>query len=127
VAKKKTENKNMSNSELKEKDHNLAAILSYIGILVLIPLLAIEIKRRDDFIRFHLKQGIVLAVLEIGICVTSSILSVIPIISNIINALSGVVMIAILIVAIIAIVKALEKKEWKIPIISDYTYLVKLK
>ena len=120
-------NNSLNNKDIKEKDHTLTAILSYIGILVLIPLLAIDIKRRDDFIRFHLKQGIVLAVLEIGIVITSSILSVIPIIRNIIDAISGVVMIVIFILAIIAIIKALEKKEWEMPIICDYTYLVKLK
>lgn len=41
------------------KDNKLWAVLSYLGVLVVIPLLA---KKESSFVQFHAKQGLVLLV-----------------------------------------------------------------
>lgn len=49
-------------------------ILSYLGILVLIPILA---AKESPFARYHANQGLVLLLCEVGFSVASMILSVI--------------------------------------------------
>ncbi len=48
--------------ETPKKEKDLTALLSYIGILVIIPLLV----SKDDFAKFHIKQGLVLLIAEIA-------------------------------------------------------------
>jgi uncharacterized membrane protein len=107
-----------------ESNQMIAAIFSYIGILVLVPLLAIKIKDRDDTIRFHIKQGLVLFVLELIGMVVASIISVIPIIGWMV---ANLLYLLFLIVSIMAIIRAVQKEKWEIPIVSDFTHMVKLK
>ncbi|MBI2042455.1 MAG: hypothetical protein HYT21_01765 [Candidatus Nealsonbacteria bacterium] len=44
--------------------HNRIAILAYLGILILVPFLT-EAKN-DPFVKFHIKQGLVLIIFELG-------------------------------------------------------------
>jgi len=46
----------------KKGQKNILAIISYIGILCLIPILT---KEEDGFVKFHAKQGLVLFIAEI--------------------------------------------------------------
>ena len=46
----------------KKGQKNLLAIISYIGILCLVPLLT---KEKDEFIKFHAKQGLALFISEV--------------------------------------------------------------
>lgn len=48
---------------VQKEDKNLIAILSYLGILFLIPLLAVK---DSKFVQFHAKQGLVLFIAEIA-------------------------------------------------------------
>jgi len=107
-----------------ESNQMMAGILSYIGILVLIPLLAIKVQDRDDFMRFHIKQGVILFVVEIIAMIVASIIAIIPILGWLI---ADLLYLLFLIVSIVAIIKAVQKEQWEIPIISNYTHLVKLK
>ena len=45
-------------------DKKLMGILSYLGILVLIPLLTDA--KKDSFVKFHVKQGLVLLITEVA-------------------------------------------------------------
>ena len=48
----------------KEKGQkNILAIISYIGILCLVPIL---MKEKDEFVKFHAKQGLVLFIVEVA-------------------------------------------------------------
>ncbi len=86
------------------------AILSYLGILVLIPLL---VKKDDDFIHFHAKQGLVLLLVWIAVW----IFTLIPVIGWVIGPLLSVVM---LIISVIAIIQVIMGKKWEIPIVATY-------
>jgi uncharacterized membrane protein len=121
MAKKNSE----KNSSL-DSDHQLAAVLSYIGILVLIPLLVIDKKKKDEFIRFHIRQGIILLIAEVILSVIESILMAIPVIGQVFAAILGIAWLAILIVCIVAIIKALSGEKWEIALISDYANKLKI-
>lgn len=56
------------------QNNKAMGILSYLGILVLIPILA---AKDSPFARYHANQGLVLLLCEVGFSVASMILSVI--------------------------------------------------
>lgn len=56
------------------QNNKAMGILSYLGILVLIPILA---AKESPFARYHANQGLVLLLCEVGFSVASMILSVI--------------------------------------------------
>ena len=47
----------------KKGQKNILAIISYIGVLCLIPIL---MKEKDVFVKFHAKQGLVLFIAEVA-------------------------------------------------------------
>lgn len=97
-------------NDAKDVEENKAmAAISYIGILVLIPLLA---KKDSPYAQFHAKQGLVLFICGIIL----GVLGVIPII-NIIAFIGYIVMIVLAIMGIINAVKG-ERKE--LPLIGGY-------
>jgi uncharacterized membrane protein len=100
-------------NQKQDSDHVLTAICSYLGILVLIPLLAV--KKRDDFIRFHINQGLTLFIVELIAMVGIAVIAMIPFIGWMISMLGWLIYLAFVIVSIVAIVKALAGEQWKIP------------
>ena len=86
------------------------AWLSYLGILWLVPLLAMK---ENAFCKFHVKQGILLSILWIA----SWVVVVIPFIGWLADA---VVWVFIVVMAIMGIVNSLNGKYWKMPIIGGW-------
>ncbi len=95
---------------------NAIAILSYIGILVLVPLLA---AKEDEFAQFHAKQGLTLLITA----VIGMFVGVVPIIGWM---LAPFISLACLILAIIGIVNVLGKKKKELPIIGKYAKQFKI-
>ncbi len=85
------------------------AVIGYIGILCLVPLL---LKKENKFALFHGKQGLVLFIGEIG----AAILNVVPILGQLIWTLAVLVF---GIVSLIGIVQSLIGNYWKIPVLGD--------
>lgn len=112
---KKTEKKETKSSSL-DSNETTTAVLSYLSFLVFIPLLSIDKAKRNDFIKFHLEQGLNLFVLEVIFFVALNLLSwaagFFGIIAYIVNAL-------FVIVSIIAIIKAMNKEKWNIPVVEN--------
>lgn len=110
-----TKNATKSNKAL-DSNETMTAVLSYLGFLVLIPLLSIEKKKRNDFIKFHMQQGLNLFIIEIILVVVfailGSILGIFGIIGNILYVL-------FVILSIIALIKAVNKEKWPIPIVEN--------
>jgi uncharacterized membrane protein len=79
------------------------AWLSYLGLLLLIPLL---VKPENTFCKHHAKQGIVLLGLWI----------VVLILSPFITVLDSLAFLAIAVIAIIGIVQSLSGNYWKAPL-----------
>jgi len=96
--------------EKKEKSENLIAILSYIGILFLIPLLA----RKDNaFAQFHAKQGLVLFIAEIA----TSLIAWIPILGWFIGMIAWIIW---LVLSIIGIINVVGGKQVPLPVIGKF-------
>ena len=107
-------------------DEMLTAVLSYLSILVLIPYFMTE-KKRNDFIRFHLKQGLALFIAEIIIWVVDFILGYIPYIGGLLSILLSILNLVLVIISIIALIKAISGEKWKIPILSDFSKNINIK
>ena len=91
-------------------------VLSYLGILVIIPLL---VARDDSFVKFHAKQGLVLLIIEIAVWfVLSAFLWQLWMFLQLIN-------LATLILAIIGIVNVVQGKEKELPLVGSLAHMLK--
>lgn len=91
------------------QDGKIYAVLAYIGILCLVPLL---VKKENKFALFHGKQGLVIFIAEIAV----GIISVIPFLGWLIGFF-GVIILGIL--SLVGIFQALMGNYWKMPVIAD--------
>ncbi|RJQ16838.1 hypothetical protein C4573_02115 [Candidatus Woesearchaeota archaeon] len=114
---RKAESKNQLTGE-----ETMAAVLSYLHFLVLVPLFAIQ--KKNDFIKFHVKQGLILFFAEIIILIILLILKSLPVFGWFFVWVDYLISLCFLILIIYCIVQALQGKQWKIPIVSNYTNLV---
>lgn len=89
------------NPQSGNKDDKTIAVLSYLGILCLIPLL---LKKDSEFVKFHAKQGLVLLI--------GWFLVWIPFLGWILG-------IVLLVLSIMGIINVLNSKREKLPIIGD--------
>jgi len=95
----------------KKGQKNILAIISYIGILCLIPIL---MKDKNGFVKFHAKQGLVLFIAEI---ITWVIFYALPyqlwFLYNLLTLLW-------IILSIIGIINAVKGKQESLPIIGGF-------
>ncbi len=103
------ENAPQEESKSKEKP-NLIAILSYLGILVLIPLL---VAKEDEFVQYHAKQGLILLIIG----VISMFIGLFPFIGWI---LAPFIFLAWFILSIIGIINVLKGKKKELPVVGKY-------
>lgn len=89
----------------------LMGILAYIGILVLIPLF---VAKGNTFVQFHVRQGLVLFVIEIIVYVVGEMMwGLYPILS--------LVNLAMLVLSIIGIINVVQKKEAELPLLGQFS------
>lgn len=93
-----------------KKQIDVIALLSYLGILFIIPLLA---AKNNKFAQFHARQGLVLFIAE----VLTSILIMLPVIGWLGAPLLWIVWFVLIIIGIANVIKN-EKKE--LPLIGKY-------
>ena len=109
---------------MEDSNDKVYGILAYIGILVLVPLLA----GKTQFARFHANQGLVLfiadIILGVMIGITTLVLSPLGIIGAILGGIvSGVVGLCIFVMAIIGIIGAANGEMKSLPIIGGIKLL----
>jgi fumarate reductase subunit D len=92
----------------------LLAAISYLGIFCFLPFV---LKTKDDFIRFHARQGLLLFGAEIIL----TLILIIPFLGWLISFLGWLIC---GLVAIVAIVKACQGKFWKIPILNKFSHKI---
>ena len=110
-------------SEFDQEDINqnkVMAVLAYIGILVLVPLLAAP---KSKYARYHSNQGLMLFIAEICLGVVIGIFSWIPVLNIIIGILGGLVSLLLFVFAIIGIVNACQGKAKGLPIFGKFKIL----
>ena len=123
IEEKKVDNTGNSNQN-DQSNTILFSILSYIGILWLIPLL---VEKNDKVVRFHVNQGIVLFIFDIIGSIAVGILSAnfvfIPVISFLGVVIASLFGILCFVLMIIGIVNAANKSEKPLPIIGKFQIL----
>ncbi|MDO4756906.1 MAG: zinc ribbon domain-containing protein, partial [Parabacteroides sp.] len=111
--------------------NKVMALLSYFGILVLIPIFA---AKHSPFVRFHANQGVVLLLAMIGYIIADSIISAILrvvlykglglwSIYSMCNSLLSLLYVGFTIFAIIGIINVLNGRAKDLPIIGKYRVL----
>ncbi len=93
------------------QSNRLMAALSYVGILVLIPLLA---AKESPFARFHCNQGLVLLIADVIVNVLYSIFRKVPLLGFVV----GLVSLALFVLAILGIINAAKGKAKELPLIG---------
>ena len=110
-------------SEFEQEDINqnkVMAVLAYIGILVLVPLLAAP---NSKYARYHANQGLILFIAELCLGVVMGFLTWIPIFGIIIAVLGGLVYLLFFVFMIMGIVNACQGKAKRLPIFGKFTIL----
>lgn len=107
------------------QNNKVMAILAYLGILVLIPLFA---AKDSPFARFHVKQGLLLAIAEIAVAIVFGILTSIFasfswILWLIFSIIQWVISIIFFVLVIMGIVNAAQGKAKELPIIGKINIL----
>jgi uncharacterized membrane protein len=99
-------------------NRTIMLVLSYLGILALIPLL---VEKEDAEVQWHAKHGIILLAAWIVVWIALIIISMVPVVGTVIGCLLSVVLpLGILVVHIICIVKALNGDKFRLPFLSDF-------
>lgn len=106
---------NLSEADKKDIEENKAiTALSYLGILVLIPLLA---KKESKFAQFHAKQGLV----NFAALIICSVVFAIPFVGWIVGFIGYIVF---MVIGIMGIVAALQGQYKALPILSKFAHMM---
>lgn len=86
------------------------AALAYLWVLVVIPL---ALRHKSEFIHFHLRQGVMLFVLELALALFGTV--------PLLGWLFGKVLMAMaIILCLMGAYNALQGKFWRLPWLADY-------
>lgn len=90
--------------------NTLMAVLAYIGPLVII---SYAMANNDPFVKFHVKQGLVLIVISLAMWVFRSMMWNFFMIFNLVH-------LAVFVLAIIGIINAVQGKEKELPLVGTF-------
>lgn len=88
----------------------LMGVLAYVGPLVIIPYLT---AKENSFVKYHIKQGLVLVVIEVALWIIGSMVWGLWMILQIIN-------IGLIVLSVLGIVNVIQKKEAELPLVGQY-------
>ncbi len=94
-----------------EQKNTLMAVLSYLGPLVIVSFI---VANKDPFVKFHIKQGLVLLVIEIATSVLWSFMWQLWMILQLIN-------LATFIFSILGIINAVQGNEKELPLVGSFS------
>jgi uncharacterized membrane protein len=97
--------------------NKIFAILAYIGLLFLVPLLAAP---QSKFARYHTNQGVVLFLATLIVCFAGGILSLIPFVGCLTSIVVLAAMVGAFVFMIIGILNAANGKCKPLPLIGQY-------
>ncbi len=99
-------------AETPQDNTTLMSILAYIGILVLVPYFT---AKENPVVKFHIRQGLVLLVIEGAVFVGGEIMW-----GHILSPIFAIINLGALVLSIIGIVNVLNKKQEELPLIGKY-------
>ena len=94
-----------------QQNKTLMAVLAYIGPFIIISYLT---SKDDPFVKFHIKQGLVLFVIEVATWFIMSMLWQLWFLIEIINF-------GVFVLAIIGIINASQGKQQELPVVGKYS------
>lgn len=89
--------------------HTLMGVLAYLGPLVIVPFI---VAKDEPFVKFHIKQGLVLLCIEIIISIIA------PMFFYGMYGIMRLVHLAVTVLSIIGIVNVFQKKEKELPLVG---------
>lgn len=99
------------------KKNTAMAALAY--VLFFIPLLTDA--KNDSFVKFHVKQSLILLIVSVGWSIISQFLRYLPVLGWVVGGLAGtVISILLLILWVKGLMNALNGKEEVLPVIGSY-------
>lgn len=117
----------MNNNAADVQQNKVMAVLSYIGILVLVPIFA---AKESPYAKFHANQGLALLICEVAYNIVVRIIVTIlnealggRLVVTLINSVLSLVSIAFLVFAIMGIVNAVNGETKELPIIGQFKIL----
>lgn len=111
-----TQNMGQTPQEPKKQEANIMALISYVGPLCLVPLLT---KDKDEFVRFHMKQGLILFGLEVAATIVFGIIPLLWFLSPLLG-------IAWLVLSIIGIMNVVKNEKKEIPFVGKFADKIKI-
>jgi uncharacterized membrane protein len=91
--------------------NKLNAVLSYLGILIIVPLLS-EDAKKSEYAKFHLNQGLVLLIASVAL----SMVWVVPILGWIVGFFGSIVLFVIWLMGLIS---AIQGEMKKVPLLGE--------
>ena len=106
-------------------DNKILALLSYLGILFIVPLIAAP---QSKFAKFHANQGLVLFIACVVVGLAGSVLQAIAVVLGflflaLVNILFTAVGLVLLALIIIGIVNACQGKAKELPLIGHFRFI----
>ncbi len=103
-------------------NRNIWIVLSYLGLLALIPLL---VEKEDREVQWHAKHGLVLTVAEFAVVIGLSIvIMLVGAVSGGLGCILGLIwpvfMLAVLVIHVMCIVKGINGSRFLIPGVSEF-------
>ena len=103
-------------------NRTIMIVLSYLGLLALIPLL---VEKEDSEVQWHAKHGLVLAVFAVVVIIALQVIvMVLGAVSGGLGCIFGLLMplfvLAVLVVHVLCIVKGLKGERFLVPGVSQY-------
>ncbi len=98
------------------ENNKIYAIFAYLSWLVLIPIFA---AKDSKFARYHVNQGLVLAIVELVFGVVIGVLSGIPVLGVIFGLIGGVLELVCLCLSVLGILNAATGKAKELPVIGS--------
>lgn len=98
------------------KDERALAVIGYLWILCLLPLLS---KKDSEFVQHHAKQGLVLTIASFAIWLVAWF----PLVGWLVGFFGTI---GVLILAVNGIQNALQGKYWEMPLLGKYARQIKL-
>ena len=105
---------------MESTENKVMGVLSYISVLVLIPIL---IGQKDGFVRHHANQGLNLCIIGIACRIVMSIVGWIPIIGWLVGIVVWAISVGVFILAVLGIIYALQGKTKSLPIVGNIKLL----
>ncbi len=102
------------------EENKVMAVLAYIGILVLIPLLA---AKESKFARYHTNQGFTLFLFGFCTCVVFEILGLIPTIGIVFTIIGSLFGLFFFVFMILGIINAAQGFAKELPLIGKYRFI----